>query len=63
MELELIQSHMAQKPLLRVEVGALGAHQVENMRGSAGKAQMYKAPVWVVAEYKPRWSRLDKQGT
>ena len=36
LELELIQTHMAQKPMLRVEVGALGAHQVKNMRGRAG---------------------------
>lgn len=34
LELELIQTHMTQKPTLRVEVGALGAHQVENIRGS-----------------------------
>ena len=27
LELELIQTHMAQKPMLRVEVGALGARQ------------------------------------
>ena len=36
LELELIQTHMAQKPILRVEVGALGAHPVKNMRGRAG---------------------------
>ena len=36
LELELIQTHIAQKPMLRVEVGALGAHQVKNMRGRAG---------------------------
>ena len=36
LELELIQTHMAQKPMLRVEVGALSAHQVKNMRGRAG---------------------------
>ena len=33
LELELIQTHMTQKQMLRVEVGALGAHQVKNMRG------------------------------
>ena len=36
LELELIQTHMAQKPMLRLEVGALGAHQVKNMRGRSG---------------------------
>jgi len=30
LELELIQTHMTQKPMLRVEVGALGARQVKN---------------------------------
>ena len=30
LELELIQTHMTQKPVLRVEVGALGARQVKN---------------------------------
>ena len=38
---------MTQKPMLRVEVGALGAHQVKNIRGVAGQARMCKAPVWV----------------
>jgi hypothetical protein len=33
--------------MLRVEVGALGAHQVKNMRGVAGRARMCKAPVRV----------------
>ena len=33
LELELMQTHMTQKPMLRVEVGALGALQVKNMRG------------------------------
>ena len=35
-EHELIQTHTAQKPMQRVEVGALGAHQIKNMRGRAG---------------------------
>ena len=30
LELELIQTHMTQKPMLRLEVGALGARQVKN---------------------------------
>ena len=30
LELELIQTHMTQKPMLRVEVGALGARQAKN---------------------------------
>ena len=47
LELELIQTHMTQKPMLRVEVGALGAHQVKNIRGVVGQAWMCKAPVWV----------------
>lgn len=47
LELELIQTHMTQKPMLRVEVGALGAHQVKNIRGVVGQARMCKAPVWV----------------
>ena len=47
LELELIQTHMTQKPMLRVEVGALGAHQVKNMRGKVGQARKFKAPVWV----------------
>jgi hypothetical protein len=38
---------MTQKPMLRVEVGALGAHQVKNIRGVVGQARMCKAPVWV----------------
>ena len=33
--------------MLRVEVGALGAHQVKNIRGVVGQARMCKAPVWV----------------
>ena len=33
LDLKLTQTHMTQKPMLRVEVGALGAHQVKNMRG------------------------------
>ena len=33
LELELIQAYMTQKPMLRVEVGAIGACQVKNMRG------------------------------
>ena len=48
LELELTQTHMTQKPMLRVEVGALGAHQVMNMRVVAGQARICKAPVWVV---------------
>ena len=47
LELELIQTHMTQKPMLRVEVGALGAHQAKNIRGVVGQARMCKAPVWV----------------
>ena len=38
---------MTQKLVLRVEVGALGARQVKNIKGVAGQAQMFKAPVWV----------------
>ena len=30
LELELIQTHMTQKPMLRVEVGALGARPAKN---------------------------------
>jgi len=32
-ELELIQTHSTQKPMLRVEVGALGAHQAKKQKG------------------------------
>ena len=42
--LELMQTKYDTKPLLRIEVGALGAHQVKNMRGGAGEAQICKAP-------------------
>jgi len=35
-ELELMQTHVTLKPVLRVEVGALGAHQVKNVRGGVG---------------------------
>ena len=30
LELELVQTHMTQKPMLRVEVGALGPCQAKN---------------------------------
>ena len=33
LELELIQTHMTQKPMLRVEVGALDARQAKNLKG------------------------------
>ena len=33
LEVGLIQTHMTQKPILRVEVGALGARQVKNYKG------------------------------
>ena len=55
LELELIQTHMAQKPMLRVEVGVLGAHQVKNMRGGLGRrkcARRLCGWVWVF------WPRL-----
>ena len=45
--LELIQTHMTQKPMLRVEVGALCAPKANNTRGVAGQVRMCKAPVWV----------------
>ena len=35
LELERTQTHMAQKPVIRVEVDALGAHQLRNRRGVA----------------------------
>ncbi len=48
LELELIQTRYDTKPVLREEVGALGAHRVKkNMRGRAGQARMFKASVWV----------------
>jgi len=37
LELELMQSRMTQKPMLRVEVGALGARQVQNQKGVLGR--------------------------
>ena len=37
LELELIQTHMKQKPILRVEMGALGARQVQNAKGGLGR--------------------------
>ena len=39
LELGLIQIHMAQKPVLRVEVDALDACQVKNAKGGIGQAQ------------------------
>ena len=40
LKLELIQTHMTQKPMLRVEVGALDARQAKNLkRGGVGQAQ------------------------
>ena len=40
--------------MLRVEVGALGAHQVKNMRGKAGQVRKLKAPVWMGVGTWPR---------
>jgi len=37
LELELIQTHLAQKPLLWVEVGACGAQQVKVWWGGMGR--------------------------
>ena len=34
LELELIQTHMTQKPVLRVEVGALGARLAKSCAGT-----------------------------
>ena len=57
LELGLIQTHMAQKPVLRVEVGALGARRVKDVEGGIGQAQWFKAPVWVcVGVFFPRWA-------
>ena len=33
LEVELTQTHMIQKPIMRVEVGALDARQVKNVKG------------------------------
>ena len=37
LELELIQTHLTQKPTLRFEVGALGARHVTGVKGGLGR--------------------------
>ena len=56
--LALIQTHMAQKPMLRVEVGALRAHQVKNMRGGEGwvGANVQGACVGGCGYFGPGWA-------
>ena len=58
LELELVQTHMAQKQLLRVEVGALGAHQAKNIRVRAGYlgANVQGACVGGCGYFGPGWA-------
>ena len=57
LELELIQTHMTQKQMLRVEVGALGAHQVKNMRGGGWKcANVQGACLGGCGYFSPGWA-------
>ena len=57
LELELIQTHVTQKPMLRVEVGVLGAHQVKNMRGEGWTgAKVQGACVGGCGYFGPGWA-------
>ena len=54
--LELIQTKYDTKPLLRIEVGALGAHQVKNMRGGWAVANVQGACVGGCGYFGPGWA-------
>ena len=61
-ELELIQKNMTQKPVTRVEVGALGARQVKNVKrgGWAGKLVL-RACVGACGCFSPGWTVWFRQ--
>ena len=53
LELELIQSHMAQKPVLRGEVGCACVAREVSVERRYGRARVCKALGWVVVGVKP----------